>query len=655
MWDINLPSINYETRQEIIKQSIREIQFARDFKQGKTRQWQVNEAMYYGRKIATNDSRANVDLGQMSSFVHTLLSKIDSPLVFKFTKRKEAQLMRVNRLNALRMYDQQRDYWDIKDIAGKKQAIIYGRAIYAYYANSDSYKGYCPHLENVDVYDFLVDPSAGGLNLETASYLGRYGVVKYRSDIKRGIKDKIYLKTEGEQLLEGSGNATAATQEKTNQQPRTVDQNVWMPEKNITNPDKFVFWEWYTTYEGERYYVLVSDTGGTALRVEKLSDIFESNLWPFWTWAAFPDLTEFWTPSYCDYVREIFMAQAVSINQMLDNSEQQNKPTQVIQVGAIENMAELKYRKGGNQVKVKKEFDITKAVQELRPPAITGPIEVFQLLDAIQEKASGVTSGSKGVSDEDKVGIYEGNQANAADRFGLLNKSYAFGYKQFATLYEAGVREHLTKKVAVDILGPNGVQIEEISRRDIFRKNETFGITVEASNAEEALSEVDKKNKIAFLNSQIDNQNMNHKKAFEIQAKIAGFNEDEIRQLLDTSEFGDAELMSEAENDIELVMEGKNIPPNQAANTAYKQRFVDYMLLNSDKITTEQFLRLAKYVESLQPIIDRNMVRQANEMLHKKALMEALAPEQPVPDKVTGKLPVNKAPSDQISPGSIPQ
>ena len=38
------------------------------------------------------------------------------------------------------------------------------------------------------------------------------------------------------------------------------------------------------------------------IRVEPLSEIFESNLYPFWTWAAFPDLTEFWTPSYCDYV-----------------------------------------------------------------------------------------------------------------------------------------------------------------------------------------------------------------------------------------------------------------------------------------------------------------------------------------------------------------
>jgi hypothetical protein len=38
----------------------------------------------------------------MQEFVHTWLSKIDNPLTFKFTKRKESQLKRVERLNALR-------------------------------------------------------------------------------------------------------------------------------------------------------------------------------------------------------------------------------------------------------------------------------------------------------------------------------------------------------------------------------------------------------------------------------------------------------------------------------------------------------------------------------------------------------------------------
>lgn len=610
-------AINFETRQRIIAQALQELDFARTYKQGKTKNWRTNEDLYYSRKLNTETARANVDLGQMSSFVHTLLSKIDNPLVFKFVKRKEAQLKRVKLLNALRTIDQDKDDWDIKDITGKKQALIYGRAIYSYTA--DSINGYKANLENVDVYDYLIDPSAGGIDIEKAFYMGRYGVVKTKTDLKKGVKDGIYLRTETTRLIEGSGNITEMNQEDVNKQNRTWDTNVWTQQKEIANPDKYKFWEWYTTFEGTRYYLLMTESGGTAIRVEPLKELFESNMFPFWTWAAFPDLTEFWTPSYCDYVREIFMAQAISINQMLDNAEQVNKPQKLVNVMAVPNLAELKYRRDG-YIKVNKDIDLNKAVQQLTVPSINTPIEVYNILDGIQEKTSGVTAGAKGVSDEDKVGIYEGNQANAADRFGFLNKSYSFGYKRFAKLYEHGVREHLIKKVAVDILGPDGVEIVEVSRRDIFRKDDEFGTMVESSNAETALSETEKRTKIAFLNAQAANPIQNPQKAYELQASIAGFEEDTIKQLLDTSDYGSAELMSEAERDIEALLDGEKIAPNQAANTAYKQRFVDYMKDNMEDITPDQFELLANYVLSLDEIIMQNTVRQANDILFKQQM-----------------------------------
>ena len=641
-----MPTIPYETRQKIVAQALIEVQFDRQYKQGKIGFWKINEDLYYGRKPQSIDSRANVDLGQMSSFVHTILSKVDNPLTFKFTKRKDAQLKRVQMLNALKVIDQQADDWDIKDIVGKKQAIIYGRAIFSYFADSPDGK-YAPHLDNVDVYDFLIDPSAGGIDIERAMHLGRYGVVKTRKQIKDGVKAKIYLKTEADELLAGGGNSTESTQEETNKKNRIMDTNVYTTTKEIDNPDKFKFWEWYTTFEGERYYLLLTETGGTAIRIEKLVDMFESDMWPFWTWAVFPDLTEFWTPSFCDYVREIFMAQAVSINQMLDNAEQINKPQTVVQVGAIEDLAQLKYRREG-RILVKKDIDASKAIQRLVTPSISTPIEVFKLLDAIQEKASGVTGAAKGVSDQDKVGINDADLAASADRFGYLNKSYSFGTKRFAKLYEHGVRENLVRKTAVDILGPNGVEIIEVSRRDIFRKKEDFGIMVDSSNAEIALSEVDKKAKLAFLSANSQNPVQNPKKAYELSATIAGFDDDTIRQLQDTSEFGTAAIMAEAERDIEGLLDGEDVKPNQGANTAYKQRFVDYMQNNQDKITMDQFNRLTAYIALIDPIIVRNMVRQANELLM-KAQMKQLSqttPDGGPPDDAVKDVNVTKTFAD---------
>lgn len=629
-----MPTVKYETRQQIIAQVSREIQFARTYKQGKIKNWQINEDLYYGKKLSQGEnSRANVDLARMQEFVHTLLSKIDNPLLFRFLKRKLAQLRRVEMLNALRVYDQSRDNWDIKDLVGKKQATIYGRAIFSYFADSE--EEYMPHLDNVDVYDFLIDPAAGGIDIEKARYLGDYGVVLTRDAIKQGVKDKIFLKTEADTLLGGSGNSTEMNQEETNQMNRTAAQNTTMVNKEISDPDKWKFWRWGTTYEGKRYYVLFTERGGTAIRVEPVKDIFDSGLWWYWTYAVFPDLTEFWTPSYCDYVREIFMAQNVSINQALDNAEEINKPQKAIDVGAIKNLSELKYQRGGNYIKVTAGTDVNKALAMLRPPSIDTPIKVFELLEGIQEKSSGVTAAAKGISDEEKVGIYEGNQANTADRFGLLNKSYAFGYKRFAELYEWGVRQHLVKKTAVEVLGPDGINLMDVSRRDIFRKDEKFGIIVESSNAEIALSEGEKRTKIAFLNAEAQNPLQNQKKAYEIKAGIAGFDDDTVRALMDTSEFGDADVMSEADRDIERILDGEDFAPNLVANTAYKQRFVDYLRDHEEDLKPEQTQRIFAYINSLEPIIIANMQRRAAEQTFRMT-MESIAsggspPNEPAP------------------------
>lgn len=623
--------INKQTIDKIAAQSINEIDIARTYKNGKVKSWQSNESMYYGVKETSEDSRANISLGRMQEFVHTLLSKIDNPLVFKFTKRKPSQLSRVELLNSLRRFDADRNFWDLKDIVGKKQGIIYGRAIYAYYASSD--EGYQSNLENVDVYDFLIDPACGGIDIENAFFMGRWGVVKTIKQLKDGVKSKIYNKEAVSRLIESGGNSTEENQEETNKRSRSYDQET-IGDKENNNHNKFKLWEWFTTFEGERYYILM-DNSGQWIRCEKLSDMFSCNTWPFWTWAAFPDLTEFWTPSYCDYARDLFLTQDASIGQMLDNADAINKPMRAVDVSAIDDVTKLKYRKDGI-IPVKKGVDINRAYQTIITPSINTPIQVFEILEGIQEKASGVTAQAKGTSDErGKVGIYQGNEAAMADRFGLLNKSYSFGYKRFAKLYENGVKDHLIKKIAIEILGPNGVEVKQISKRDLYKKGDEYGITVEASNAEMMASKQDRNEKLAFLASEVNNPMINKKKSFEMRALISGLSEEDVRQLLDTNSYGNEKLMSEADRDLESLLMGEVIEINDAANNQYKQRMVDYLRDHKEDINDRQFFAISAYIDSLEDVIFRNEARklvneQSQEMLNPE--LNPLNINQPQPE-----------------------
>lgn len=635
-------TIKKELRDKIVGQALTEIEFARTYKQGIIWRWQRNEDLFYSRQLgidrsnrnvgsqANLESRADVDLGKMKSFMRSLLSKIDSPLTFEYKRGTIADLKRAQLLNALKDKDANLDDWEAKDLAGKLQLGLYDRAIYSYHA--DSYEGYCSYLENVDVYDFLIDPSGGGIDLDASLYMGRWGVRKTKQQLKQGVKDGEYIKSEAEKLINGAGNlASNTSQEDINKQNRYS--YVGSPAtRTITDTNIYKFWEWYTTYEGVRYYILLSESGGNAIKLCSLSDLFRVDkklgdaMWPFWSYASFLDLTEFWTPSYADGVREIFMAQAVSINQMLDNAERINKPQKKVDVSKVMNLADLIYRRNGI-IRFKPGTNVNEAFQTVDTPSIDTPLMVYDKLETIQQLESGITAGVKGDSDEDKVGIYEGNIAQAADQFRLLNKSYSRGYKRFAKLYWYGIMDHLKMKVAVKILGPKGLEKTVfVGKRDVKPQSD-YEIIIKSSDAEASADSTDKRNKVNFLDRWVNNALVNQKVLFEEEATIIGIDPDRIRALLDTQDVGTAEIISEAERDIESLLDGKIIEPNMNANVAYANHFIEYLKDHQEDMDEETFALFQAYMMSLEPIIVNNT---GTALMNQKAKIGMVEGEVPV-------------------------
>lgn len=653
--------VNKTKRDKIVSQSLTEIQFARTYRQGIIWRWWKNEDLYYGKKDgqyyvtpnsneyngafnnAKPEARANANIASAKtiSFVETMLSKIDNPLTFKFKKRTMADYKRVQLINALKEQDANYNDWNYKDLLGKVDAIIYGRAIYAYYA--DSVDGYNSNLENVSVYDFLIDPSAGGYDIDFAQYLGRYNIRKTRSELEAGRKAGIYISSEVTNLLNGSGNdANQFTQEDVNKENKYA--YIGSPaNRTLNNPNMWKFWEWYTNYEGERYYLLMTEAG-QCIRCEKLKDIFKVDKklgdapYPFWTYAYTPNLTEFWTPSKLDYVREIFMAQGVSINQMLDNAEAINKPQRAIDVSAIENVADLVYKRNG-VIRVKPGVNINNAFKILEVNSINTPIQTYNTLEGIQQLESGITSAAKGVAEEDKVGIYEGNQANTADRYGLWNKSYSQGYKRFAKLWKNGVEDHLNMKTAVKVLGTKG--LEEtifITKRDV-RPSSDWNILIESSNAEEQADSADKRNKLAFMSGYKGDPQVNQKVIFEKSAQIVGFNNEDVREFLDVSEYGEGELLSEAERDMEDLLNKKFIEPNERANIAYAKHILDYMRDHKEDMSEDQWVLFEDYMKRIEPIVTRNMGTQLIDQVAKQGLNPTSLSSSPAGGDTTGIQP----------------
>lgn len=628
-------------RDKLITQSLDEIEHARKYKKGRIAQWQQNEDLVFGKKPPTIPHHTNVMLPKMQGFENTLLSKIRNFPALKYLKGEEADLKKAKRMTALleQTAKPTNGNWKFKDLIGKKSGIRYGRAIFEAYGESKN--GFKFHLNPVSPYDFLIDPAAGGIDIEKASYLGRTGIYLSKTQIKEGVKNGTYLRTESYALLNEGNNANDNAEEQKNKENRYFAL-IGKP-RQIASTDQYKFWRWFTTLEGTRYMLLLNEQGKTAIRVEELTDSFKSNKWPFADWATDPDLDEYWTPGPDDQVREIFMAQTKVINQMLDNNEDINEPMKGYDVDKVVDASLLNKRRGG-LIPFKKDTDINKAVQVFTPQPIQNGIIVYEELDKIQQLESGVTAESRGVSDEDKVAIYEGNQANIADRLGLLNDSYAIFYHRLMELFEHAVREHLTTKVAIQMIGANGIEVEEITKTDVLPEDTGFDYYISASDAEMRNDIGLKRAKLQYAVNNKNNPIINQKVLAEVEAEIAGWEADDIKRLMDVDEFGDAELMSECARDIQRIITGEDVQPNEAANVAYKQKMVDYLRDKSENLKPEQILALTVYIEAIEPYVIRNTVRKANEVNAKAGMLD-------IPD-LNPSTPVDPA---QPQPELIPQ
>lgn len=222
--------------------------------------------------------------------------------------------------------------------------------------------------------------------------MGRGGILKSKQQLEEGVKNGKYLRTEVKELIEGAGNAETMSREDLEAQNRYI--GIISNEKTIQTKDVWKFWEWNTTFEGVRYTILITEDGGKAISVKLHSDLFKSDKWQYFTCAASADLTEFWSTSPADGVREAILAKQVAINQALQNSEEINNPMLFFDYDALQDPSLIQHR-NNRKVPFKGGVDINKAIQTRNIPSINTPIAIYDKLDSITAIASGVTNDAR--------------------------------------------------------------------------------------------------------------------------------------------------------------------------------------------------------------------------------------------------------------------
>lgn len=605
--------IPYQTKEKLVKQAQTEKDDSYQYKRPRITEWKYNEDQLNGRKTVTKNSRANQSFGLAHKMVNTFLSKIDEPLDFDYERGELGDSRKVEFMNAVKDKYRKLGRWDYLDRLGKYVGVSYGVSIYlAYGENNDGEFNFINRI--IDPEDFFVDTSIRVDDIEgSCRHMGWWGLKYSKKQLTELLKNPNYDKKAIKDLLAGEGENNNTKQD-VDKRNRQYSLGVW--KNNSNEKGVYEFYTYITTGDdGERYYLVFTDDGH-CIRAQKWTDIQKSGLYPVWYWQPYPEPFEFWSRSPLEVSRLTIEAQETSLNQLLDNAESINRPQKAVNVDRIRNINQVKYKKDGI-LEVTGTGNMNEAIQVLNQTPIETPVETYKMLDTIVQSVTGVTSEVQGVSSQDKVGVYQGNLAQANDRFALMQNSYEQGYYRLALLFREAVKQHMSEPMAVKITGPRGMEFVKVAPADLKLSNGDFDIMIRATTVEQQSNLLKNKQKIDFLNGWIpmpkvpDAQALvNLRVAFEEGAKVAGWDDEEIKRLLDKENFADNEQADMAESNIQDIITGKDPYIFYNADMGYLFSFRSTIMAVQDTLEKKPDIakKLDEFLTAMTAIVTQNEI-----------------------------------------------
>lgn len=573
--------------------------------------------LYNNRILRVDNGTFNIPFPFMAQIIDQLFSKIDNPpsVQFKIPNKK----LLAEKVAAA--WDQEktsmRAGWNRKDRAEKKDSLFSGRGIAKIYATSINNR-YESHYDVVDVFSFVADPTRG--HLSEGRYHGETDIFRTHESMKKLAKLGIYDTANVQKLLsdELSPAQQQVIQNKIN---RIRSMKIDVETTAFVGQKGSLLTEWVMKYEDEQYYLLFEPSRQVWIRCELLRDVFDNNTSPFISWATHYDEFAFWTKGIADDIKPISEAIRILMNNALVNEQRRTRPQRIVQSGMLQDVNEL-------MDYVPDDVIITKNGQNpnivtVETPEITTTINLTQFLTGTMASMAGVQG--SGVEEKDPaVGVFYGKLQQESDFLGIYNKAYSESYAEKAYNFFWGLKQHGNNKMYIEMLGKNGVRLEELSSVELSDVDDVDDVLVSGGNAEMELDAVRSKQQADTLSQVLGNplfaQLLNAKEALKSAFKFANYSDESIARFMDVNNEIDGELMEEADEAIAQVLQGKTPKLNQGATGAFMQRILDYAKDNLDYV---------KLNKQGQPIgIDKRVKQQSDDVIsyalaHQKIVLDS--------------------------------
>ena len=594
-----------------------QLQTSNNYKKPLLEKWKQYEDLKAGNVKKKLRIQFSVALPVFTGMLDTLAADFDEPVELEFQKKHPSDYSKVQKIQA--SFDQEKKSlertarWDYKSRIDKSINIMYGRSILKEYAESDP--KYRNVLQVVHPTYFHCQPMGGGL-LEDHLFCGEEGILRTESEIEDGAESGIYDKAQVKELKVKAGNKDYiqnVTDYQREKLARFQASGLDPDNHSYVGETTYNLCEWVLTHKGERYYLLFDPWTITWIRCEKLKDIFSKNLFPWTSWASFEDDKIFWSQSYADIIYPVADSIVTLFNQELTNREKSNMGARAYDKDMFPDVAKLdeaQYRadalvpvdtKGGTR-------QIANGLYRFDTAQLQGTIELLDWTNKSLQQQSGISDISQGTAQNaaKKVNVAYMEQASVAKRLGYKSQSYTECWGEIGVRYVQGLKDHMSQKMYIEILGDTGIEPDVMTREDVMLKGE-IGVNVVSSTARKASAEKDRQAHADAIKLLIQDQNMNSEWRTAATLRYVGkFKEDEIKLALDTRNYASKESVAKAHIVIEELLADKDPLINYAADTIFLKIIMDYMMEHRNKLGKEKFKKFALYITANTKIAMQN-------------------------------------------------
>jgi hypothetical protein len=617
-------AIDAATADKIAARALEQLRTSRQFKRARLTQIAENEDLYFGIAEKTIRNPFHECFPAMAGFIDHYRSKIDSDSALSFAHQAEADLKKAQKIQAF--WDMESKsvlptaLWELKHRHAKINALFAGFAVYHYYA--DSAPDYRSVLEVVSHYDFIFEPRGGAI-IENHKFCGIDNVYKSDEDLKAG---KQYDQKQVAKLVA----EYAKSEHKDNRDEDSMRNNRLRAlaqdaeTNNYVGTNEIKFYGGYTTYQGQRYHVLVNESTGIWVRCCPLTEIFPDNLWPFAIWQTNEDPDLLMCKAPADDMRPVAKIINTMINQELYNRQKQNYGETHYDAEMYPNVKALvdsrpdKYvpvdTKGGSR-------KLHEGVYKVEVGGLNATLDLVTWLDQYTGRQTGNTPSSQGVSEDGKkVGVFEGEIEQVERLIGVKNQSFRTCLSHIGLFFKSGLDHNLTKEVAIKVMGGKGVEWDTLTPEDL-KTEHPLTIQPVGGTSELRLKEIEKGRKqnalagVATVNPQWkDRQTL----------LLAGFTEEDVKDAFSMDSFAQKELLAEAAEAEKMILQGEQPPLNNGADSNFMQHIIDFAT-NADDLTDDQHAALMDYAMAHLEIAVENEARNIKELVRKKKLEMAAA------------------------------